>query len=918
MTKQGLTSWLLGLLCLFLCQTQAMATDAIIDRNDSVALAPYLQVWIPEDTASIEQVVDADKRGEFHSLDSLVIPLLEKDIWYRFSYTAEAPFHSRLALNFQELLYNELELFQYDSGQWLSTPVDTDQPLATRPIMYRFFAVPITGKPGVSHTVYFRLNSFSHALVAPHLETGRVFFYNAQQQTIVSVSIIGVLLALTLYMWAASVALLNIPERIALMGLLFSNLLFVFFIDGHLSRFVSGVEDATRTLYILITASLCLFHLFYCRFYLKLKELNTIAGFTCDIIILFIIFSTTYSLIFASENAGNIQIRTTATAIVMIVAASIIAAVKRQRGSGFYLTAMLIFSVMALHRGLINYGILEPHQHYRNFTYIGALSLAVLLSLSVTRQLLVTRAAQSLLEKKAREAEARDTSKGQFLATMGQEIRTPINGVIGMAQLLSESRLDSTQRDYIDVLLNSAKNLQNVVDDILDLSKVNTNSLQLERVDFNLDQLLIYTITAFSQTNQSKPIKFDLEESHPLPFYLRGDPTRIQQIINNLLRHSYATTERGSITLCAREIKTTDYASTLEFSILDSSSKIFHNSTETLFEPFTQTSSNPIFTDSGTALGLAICKRLVELMGGTIGIENHPGKGNEYWFTIELAIDFERQRQLIESTEKLNHTKITAIFGNPLFSKGLITYFAANGIDIRQQDYDLPFDDIHLAGTDLLLLSNAIGESTRNWLRAAQMEGTEVLMFNNIDNNVYTNAELRDKGVGVINPPYGISQVIEVVGKLISGDSAEALSSYDTSGAKHDLSNLRILVAEDNLISTKVIDAILRSFSIDADFVTTGTDAVAYYESSEGHYDLILMDYQMPELDGCGATLRIREIEHNKSMAPTIIYAITAYTSSDYKIRCMRAGMNGILTKPLQKALLVELLDSVNAKHSVQ
>lgn len=894
---------------------KTLAQNLVIDSNESVALMPYLQMWIPKQSVTFEEVLEADQQGLFRPLAAPAISVLERDVWYRFNYTDTTPYSYGLIVNFHELLYNDLELYEKIGNQWRSTKIDTDQSIASRPIMYRFFALPLIGDNNVEHTVYFRVNSFTHTLVYPHLETGRNFFSNAQNQTILSVAIIGILVGLTIYMWTASLALLNIPERIALMGLLLSNLLYVLYIDGHLTRLISGIEDSTRTLYILITASLSLFHLFYCRFYLKLKRLNPIAGFSCDIVILFIIFATTYSLIFANATAGQISIRTTGAAIIMTICASVIALVKRQPGANFYFIAILFFVLMAVYRLLVNSGSLDPSQYHRSFIYFGALSLAILLSLSITRQLSVSRAIQNQLEQKAREAEARDTSKGQFLATMGQEIRSPINGVIGMAQLLSESRLDSTQRDYIDVLLNSAKTLQNVVDDILDLSKVNANSLKLETVDFNLDQLLIYTVTAFSQTNQSKPIKFDLEEIHPLPFYLKGDPTRIQQVVSNMLRHSFATTERGAITLQVREIGSTSDTSTLRFSIHDSSTENFENSYEELFEPFAHLDNSPMFSDRGTVLGLAICKRLVELMQGEIGVNSVPGKGNEYWFTIKLGIDTQRQQQLEDSTSKLKNTSIAATFGNPLFSKGLVTYFAANDIAVIEHDYDLPLEEIKLDGTDLLLLSNAIGEASRNWLQAARMESTEVLMFNNIDNNVFPNTELREMGVGVINPPYGISQIIEVIGKLIAGTSGEPFKDIDISSAKHDLSNLRVLVAEDNLISTKVIDAILKSFKIDADFVVTGTDAVSYYESNGGQYDLILMDYQMPDLDGCGATVRIREIEHNKSWAPTIIYAITAYTSSDYKIRCMRAGMNGILTKPLQKALLVELLDSVNAKH---
>lgn len=896
--------------------TQEPEADAVANGNQQVALAPFLQVWVPEREVTLTEVIAADQAGLFKAAGTLAIPVLNRDVWYRFHYTANLSDRRLLVINFQELLYQELELFEKIDGQWLSTTISADQPIAERRVPYRFFALPLFADATTLSTVYFRVNSFTYAFVAPYLQSEQQFFSDSQQQTITSVLLVGAMIALTFYVWLVSRPLLDPTRRFALVGLLLTNLLLIVHADGFTVQFFGQVPHLTSAMFIICTSAIYVFHLLYARYCLNLRNAGAVLNYITTLIIVFILVAMVYALFFSSGHSGEVLTRISIVAIVMIVNCSIIAATRQQPGAGYYLAAVAFMMVIVIYKALVNYGVLEHSLSFRTYFYSGALSLSLLLSISLARRLIISYGSQDALEQKAREAEARDAYKGQFLATMGQEIRTPINGVIGMAQLLSESRLDSTQRDYVDVLLNSSKTLQNMINDILDFSKVSENTLQLEKVDFNLDQLLIYTITTFGQINSGKPIKFDLNEIHPLPFYLKGDPTRIQQIINNLLRQSFSTTERGSVVLSATQVNSDETFSTLKISIRDNSTENPQTVSKAFFDPFPGDEKLPVIGEGSSSLGLAICKRLTEMMGGEIGFINHPGDGNEYWFTLRLEIDQTRQQQLMDSTIKLQDTNIAIVFGNPLFSKSLLNYFVANDISVRELDYDLEDEEIQLSGVDMLLVSNALGEASKRWLHAAQKAGAEILMFNGLDNNIFSNNELKGMGVSVINPPYGISQIIEVIGNLLSGDRIDALSGYNNASRNNDLSSLRILVAEDNLISTKVIEAILKSYQIDADFVTTGSDAVAYYESHQGHYDLILMDYQMPELDGCGATLKIREIEHNRSLPPTIIYAITAYTSGDYRIRCMRAGMNGILTKPLQKALLLELLESVNTKYS--
>lgn len=887
-------------------------SDIAIDQDTSINLLPHLQLWIPAKPVDFDQVLAADAAGKFKPQANPLAPVPRTDIWYKFRLNVQKPYNSHLVLNFHELLYSELEVYSPTEEGWERIHLTVDQPLSERPIKYRFFAVPLTVPPGVENIVYFRVHSLTRSFVAPQLETEAEFFSAAQKQTIISVSILGILVAMIFYMWTLSRIVLNPQKQFAFLGLLISSFLYVLVNDGHLTRLIVGSATFSGYFYIVTTGLLNLFNLLYCRYCLEIRKINLTLGRINDLAIVLVLISTAYALLFSFEATTTMVVRTTTVTLLMMVVCGGTALVAHRRGAAYYVAAISSYLGIVIYKELISSGVITYTQDFRVYAYIGSLSLTFFLSLSITRQVSVNLFRQTELERKAEEAEARDSSKSQFLLTLSHEIRSPINGVLGMAQLLSESRLDSTQRNYVEVLLSSAKGLQHVIDDILDLSRVDANNLQLEEVDFNLDQLLVYTIAGFQQNHKSQPIKFELEEIYPLPLYLKGDPTRLQQVINNLLTNTLNHTERGFITLSASCTSITETTATIKFVIRDTSSGLLNDDQKAFFNGEENPELDADLIIGGASLSLTICKRLIKLMNGSYGVISVPGKGNEFWFEVALKIDIKRQDAIEESTAKLSDTRIAIVFGNPLYSKGLVNYFTSNSISVAAIDYDTNLDEVDFKLIDLLLLSNSLGDHTSSWLKQAQIEGTEILLFNGLDNNVFSNSELRRLNVGVVNPPFGISQVLEIIERLISGTEADTSRIAPQTG---DLSNLKILVAEDNPVSIKVIDAILRSQNITADFVTTGSDAVRLYEEASGHYDLILMDYQMPEMDGCSATSRIREFEHQQSLQPTIIYATTAYTTGDYKIRCMQAGMNGILTKPLQKALLLELLESVNTKH---
>jgi len=499
-------------------------------------------------------------------------------------------------------------------------------------------------------------------------------------------------------------------------------------------------------------------------------------------------------------------------------------------------------------------------------------------------------------------AEAANRAKSTFLATMSHEIRTPMNAIIGMTTI-GKSAPNIERKDYCFMKIEDASNhLLGVINDILDMSKIEANKFELAPAEFELEKMLRRVVNVVNFRIDEKRQELSVNIDHSIPHTLIGDDQRIAQVITNLLGNAVKfTPERGSISLVVRLARKTDNLCTLQISVSDNGIGITPEQQTKLFQSFEQAESSTTRKYGGTGLGLAISKNIVEMMGGTISVESEPGKGSAFTFTIQAECGKKEKRERLLDVG-LKDIRILAVDDDP----DILTYFleiargfgilcdtAASGEKalelIDQKDgYHIYFIDWKMAGMDGIQLAREI--------KARKSENSIVTMISAAEWGAIAK-EAKAAGVDkFLSKPLFPSTIAEVINECLGvKKQAEETQTADINGI---FAGRRILLAEDVEINREIVQALLEPTQLKIDCAENGVEAVRMFKEAPDQYDMIFMDIQMPEMDGYEATKRIRALDAPKAKTIPII-AMTANVFREDIERCLASGMNNHVGKPL-------------------